>query len=221
MLPGMDAPIRSRSGSPTQDAKPKTELPPYAQAAMLLLGPLVLVVGWVILIANAGNGANDTWFVGHLILFAGNAAWVPIATCLGRMSRSPRSAAAVAVGLVLVGSLAVAGQLAIDMTAWALSLNTQELGDFFADIRARPILTLLVHTVGPSLLYLGVLVLAVKVAAARPQVRSGAVFVGAGVIVVAVGVLLTFSVVVLGGYSSVVVGLALIGLRAGADSAHG
>jgi hypothetical protein len=52
----------------------------------------------------------------------------------------------------LVGSLAVTGQLAIDLAACALDLDGANLSAFLATLRESPLLTLTVYTVGPSLL---------------------------------------------------------------------
>jgi len=183
-------------------------------AVVMVLGPALLVVGWVMLITNAGRGANDIWALGHGILFVANAAWVPITLILIRASGWP-----VGVGrdltfaLALLGSLTIAGQLAIDLVAWALGLDGASLSEFFTAIRARPILSLTVHSVGPSLLFLGLFLASVRLRRGHPDLGLGAALVAGGVVVVAVGAVLTFSLVILGGYVAVLAGFVLIARR--------
>jgi hypothetical protein len=181
------------------------------EAVVLVAGPALLVAGWIVLIAGAGQGAGDGWLVGHYLLFVANAAWLPIALLLGRLSGdSTLSIRQPALWLVVLGSLAIAGQLAIDMTAWALGLGQDELRTFFATLRDRPPLTLTVHTIGPSLLFLGLFVSASRIARSRPAARRAAMIVAAGILVVFGGALLTFSYVILGGYVAVTAGFAAL-----------
>ena len=179
----------------------------------MVAGPAILVSGWVVLIASAGQGANDGWLIGHYLLFVANAAWLPIFIVLTPLAGREVSVADPVLWLVLVGSLAVAGQLAIDMAAWALGLDGAELTSFFGALRDRPILSLTVHSVGPSLLFLGVLLAAVRVLRAKPQLARGAALVAGGIVVVLVGALLTFSVVILAGYVAVLAGFTVLAFR--------
>ena len=180
------------------------------EAVLLVGGPALFVAGWVALIANAGQGPNGGWFAGHYALLLANAAWIPIVLVLTRVAGRPISVEDWVLWLTVLGALAVAGQLAIDLAAWALSLDADGLRDFFAALRARPLLSLTVHTVGPSLLFLGLFVASVRVASARHSARLGAVSVAVGILIVLVGALTTFSYVVLGGYVVVLAGFAML-----------
>ena len=161
-----------------------------------------MVIGWVLLISNIGRGANDSWAFGHLILFAANACWIP-ATLILRAAAGEHAARRtwiVAFGCVLIGSLAIAGQLAIDLAAWALSLDAAALTPFFQAMRSRGVLSLLVYVGGPPLLFAGLVVSWLELGRSQPEYRPWT-FVGAGGLgLVLVGALTTFSYVILAGY---------------------
>jgi len=179
-----------------------------ANAVVLVAGPGLMVVGWVLLISNIGRGANDSWAVGHLVLFAANASWIP-ATLILRAAAGENAARQtwmVAFGGVLIGSLAIAGQLAIDFAAWALSLDAAALTPFFQAMRSRGVLSLLVYVGGPPLLFAGLVVSWIELGRSRHDYRPWT-FVGAGGLgLVLVGALTTFSYVILAGYVTSLVG---------------
>ena len=179
---------------------------------VLVAGPVLLVAGWISLILNAGRGANDAWAVGHAVLLVGVALWIPNLLVLRDLTpRVGHVLADPAFWLVLVGSLAVAGQLAIDLVAWALDLDGANLSAFFATLRERPLLTLTVHTVGPSLLFLGTFIAAVRVSMRAHAARVGGVVAAVGILVVLAGALSTFSYVTLAGYILVLAGFVALG----------
>src|SRR5688500_11237474 len=179
-----------------------------ANTLVLITGPALMVAGWVLLISNIGRGANDSWAVGHLILFAANATWIP-ATLILRAAAGGSAASRIwigAFGSVLIGSLAIAGQLAIDLAAWALSLDAASLTPFFQAMRSRGVLSLLVYVGGPPLLFAGLVVSWLEVGRARPDYRPWT-FVGAGgLALVLAGALSTFSYVILSGYVVALIG---------------
>lgn len=167
-----------------------------------------MVVGWLLLISNIGRGANDSWAFGHLILFAANACWIPATLILHASAgvHAARRTWTVAFGCVLIGSLAIAGQLAIDLAAWALSLDAAALTPFFQAMRSRGVLSLLVYVGGPPLLFGGLVVSWLELGRSQPDYRPWT-FVGAGGLgLVLVGALTTFSYVILAGYVVTLVG---------------
>ena len=174
-----------------------------------------MVVGWLLLISNIGRGANDSWALGHLILFVANACWIPSTLILRAAAGedAARGTWLVALGSVLIGSLAIAGQLAIDLAAWALSLDAAGLTPFFQSMRSRAVLSWLVYVGGPPLLFAGLVVAWLQLGRSRPTYRPWT-FVGAGGLgVVLVGALTTFSYVILSGYVVALLGAIGIALR--------
>lgn len=95
--------------------------------------------------------------------------------------------------------------------AWALELDGPDLTRFFATLRERPLLTLTVHTVGPSLLFLGVFIAVVRLASQNRAARGASVVTAAGILVVPWGALSTFSCVTLSGYLLVLLGFMALG----------
>ena len=193
-----------------------------AAAGILAAGPVLLVTGWICLILNAGRGANDAWAVGHAVLLVGVALWVPNVLVVRDLTpRVGHVLADPAFWLVLLGSLAIAGQLAIDLVAWALELDGPDLTGFFATIRERPLLTLTVHTVGPSLLFLGVFIAAVRLASQKRAARGPCGVVAVGILLVLAGALSTFSYVTLGGYLLVLFGFVALAAAVVRDGVSG
>lgn len=185
--------------------------------ALLVIPPLLLVAGWSLLIANAGRGPDDAWAGRHLVLFVANAMWVPAMLAIIRLTgsgrddgrRSPRFGL-FALGLVIFGSVCVAGQLAVDLVAWALALDAAQLRELFAAMRARPVLLALFYLIGPPLLLAGLLIGAMLLQRLGGRARAGGRTVAAGLVVVLVGALSTFSLVTLAGYVAVLAGFALV-----------
>jgi len=179
-------------------------------AAILLAAPLLLVAAWALLIANIGRGANDTWAAGHLILFIANAFWIPATLIMlaGAGRRAGDRWSVIALALVISGSLAIAGQLAIDLVAWVTTDDAAGLSALFQAMRSRVILLLLFYVGGPPLLFLGVLLASVALSRARPEYRPWTEVVVAGLIIVLVGALATFSYVILAGYVTTLAGFA-------------
>jgi hypothetical protein len=173
-----------------------------AKIVVLLAGPALMVAGWVLLISNIGRGANDSWASGHLVLFAANASWIPATLILygAAGAGAPRRTWTAAFVGVLIGSLAIAGQLAIDLAAWALALDASALTPFFQAMRSRGVLSVLVYVGGPPLLFAGLVVSWLELGRSRPDYRPWT-YVGAGGLgLVLVGALATFSYVILAGY---------------------
>jgi hypothetical protein len=186
-----------------------------ANAVAVVAAPAIIVLGWIVLILGAGQRANDGWAVGHLLLFCGNALWLPAAVTLRREARAEGDARlwTVALGLVLVGTLAVAGQLAIDLAAWALTDDVIPLSTLFEAMRSRLPTLLLFYLAGPPALFLGIAVTGVALARARADLRTGGYIVAGGLVVVLVGAVGSFSYVILAGFVTVLAGSALIAVR--------
>lgn len=161
-----------------------------------------MVAGWVLLITNIGRGANDSWALGHLVLFAANASWIPATLILYAAAgeRAARRTWTAAFAGVLIGSLAIAGQLAIDLAAWALALDAAALTPFFQAMRSRGVLSLLVYVGGPPLLFAGLVVSWLELGRSRPDYRPWTYVGAGGLVLVLAGALTTFSYLILAGY---------------------
>jgi hypothetical protein len=161
-----------------------------------------MVGGWILLISNIGRGANDSWALGHVVLFVANASWIPASLILYESAgeRRARATWAAAFAAVLIGSLAIAGQLAIDLAAWALSLDGTALTPFFQAMRSRGVLSLLFYVGGPPLLFAGLVVSWLELGRSRPEYRPWTYVGAGGLAVVLVGAITTFSYVILAGY---------------------
>jgi hypothetical protein len=178
--------------------------------ALVLAAPVLLVIGWATLIADAGHGANDIWAVGHLVLFVANGFWIPATMLILRRAYDGawNAPAAATFALVIVGALSIAGQLAVDMAAWVLTDDAAGLSSLFEAMRSKTILLLVFYVGGPPLLFLGVLLAVLGLSRARPATRPWPEIVAVGLAIVLIGALTTFSYLTFVGYVTVLIGFA-------------
>jgi hypothetical protein len=180
-----------------------------ALAAICIGGaPWLLVAGWVFLIRGEGKGPSAEWAAGHLLLLAGVALLAPAALAirsllLGQQSATWRDLGA---ATVLLGVLATTGQLAIDLAAWRVASNRQDMSDFLRRMAESPVLAIPFYIV-PTFLFLGLLIQSVGLAR-----RSRAPAWSAGL---AVGGLLTLGAARLAGTGSTPILLGYVLLAAG------
>jgi hypothetical protein len=119
---------------------------------------------------------------------------------------------------VIVGSLSIAGQLAVDMAAWVLTDDAASLSSLFEAMRSRTVLLLVFYIGGPPLLFLGVLLAALGLSRARPATRPWPEVVAVGLAIVLIGALTTFSYLTFAGYVKVLVGFAGMSRRFRSES---
>lgn len=191
-------------------------------AAVIVAGPALLVAGWLLLISNIGQGANDVWAAGHLILFVANAFWIPATLILREEAgaSTPQVPWRVAIGLVVVGSLSIAGQLAIDLAAWVLTSDQGSLTAFFQSMRSKALLVTLFYVGGPPLLFLGLVVASIALGRARHAYSQWTRIITGGLVVVLVGALASFSYVILAGYLVALAGFVGLAWRLRAEGAR-
>ncbi|SDE05256.1 hypothetical protein [Glycomyces harbinensis] len=141
---------------------------PRAAGALLVLSPIGILFGWSCMRLMGEVGDEPLWTIGHLV-------WLPayVALTLGlvgmyRLIESPSPGGRLLAGsglvLTVLGGAAVSTQMAVDLVVGFATANRQDMSDMFDAVQGTPGVELTVYAVDPSLLYVGMLVLAVHAA---------------------------------------------------------
>ncbi|MFE3323741.1 hypothetical protein [Streptomyces sp. NPDC059176] len=122
------------------------------------------------------RGPGPAWTAGHLAFLVSLILFVPVLLELRRLAGGGRFATATAV-VGLFGAVFSLAQISVDLVVGALAADHEAMRALFADVRSVPGVEPLVYTVGPVLLYLGLLVMFCRLALARavPVWRAAAV----------------------------------------------
>jgi hypothetical protein len=184
------------------------------QSLALIASPALFLAGWIV-IALTREGAIRDWLLAHVLLFAGTVLLLPAVLELRSVARSSGGSGAAEVGMVmaLAGLPFWCGQLAIDLAIGVTAPDRAAMGATFDRITSQPLMSLAFYTVGPTLLWVGIGVLAVAVALSASPVGWAGWVAAFGVVVLGasrMGGPLELAVVA---YLAMTLGLGAIGLR--------
>ncbi|MFG2891344.1 hypothetical protein [Streptomyces sp. NPDC048248] len=112
------------------------------------------------------RGPGPAWTSGHLAFLAALILFVPVFLELRRLAGRGLFATTVAV-VGLVGAICSMAQISVDIVVGALAADHEAMRGMFANIRSVPGVNVVIYTVGPVLLFLGLLVLFCQLAAVR------------------------------------------------------
>jgi len=175
-------------------------------------GPLLLVLGWIVLLRRAGQGPDFGWFFSHALLLSGVVLLVPAILGLRHLlGHHAASWADVGTGLAILGVLAHTGQYAIDLVVGHLAFDQAEMSALFIRISEAPGITIPFQLAGPSALYVGLLILLIGLFSSRIIPSWAAAVVALGIIAVGAGAALDSGLVTLLGFLGLWVGLVPVG----------
>ncbi|MFJ3950792.1 hypothetical protein ACIPXV_12165 [Streptomyces libani] len=112
------------------------------------------------------RGPGPAWTTGHLAFLAALILFVPVFLELRRLAGHGLFATATAV-VGLVGAVCSMAQISVDIVIGALAADHEAMRRMFADVQSVPGVTPVVYTVGPVLLYLGLLIMFCQLALTR------------------------------------------------------
>ncbi|WP_411135655.1 hypothetical protein [Streptomyces sp. C10] len=112
------------------------------------------------------RGPGPAWTIGHLAFLAALILFVPVFLELRRLAGHGLFATATAV-VGLVGAVCSMAQICVDIVVGALAADHEAMRRMFADVKSVPGVPLVVYTVGPVLLYLGLLIMFCQLALTR------------------------------------------------------
>jgi hypothetical protein len=134
-------------------------------AVGLAAAPLVWLSGWAIMRLN---GAKPTigWDVAHALWIVGFALFGAAAYALFRLAGATL-AGRVALTVALIGAATLVGQMAIDLVVGLRAADKPAMTALYDKVFAAPGVELIFFTVGPALLFVGLLALTVLAATRR------------------------------------------------------
>ncbi|SHM79262.1 hypothetical protein SAMN05216268_114143 [Streptomyces yunnanensis] len=112
------------------------------------------------------RGPGPAWTTGHLAFLAALILFVPVFLELRRLAGRGLFATATAV-VGLVGAACSMVQISIDIVVGALAADHEAMREMWTDVQSVPGVNLVVYTLAPVLLYLGLLVMFCQLALAR------------------------------------------------------
>jgi hypothetical protein len=175
----------------TITAATPTRRPTGIGAAALVLAPVLWLAGWIIMRLRTQPGPGLAWTSAHLIWVA---AFVGFGLALVALARwaVPRTTAdrvvrAVGVGVGLVGTAAMLGQMAIDLTVGLRAADRAEMSALSDQFSSYPGVDLVFFILAPPLLYSGLLIVLTLLAAQRRITPWPALLVVLGVVLIVTG----------------------------------
>jgi hypothetical protein len=156
-------------------------------ATCLLLAPIGILLGWTGMRLGGGGGAEPLWTIAHLLWLPSYAALAIGFAGIPRLIRPPRPGGRILAGFGLamtaIGGLAVTAQMIIDLVVGFATTDRDGMSDMFDAIQAAPGVEPAVYAVGPSLLFVGMMILTVQAAASGRLPALAAVLVSAAVVI--------------------------------------
>jgi len=154
----------------------------------LILAPFGEIAAGIVL---AAQGSSQGWILAHFFMLG--SIFMYVAAILGvRQLLGPSKAPWGALGdgstiLALLGLLLTVSQITIDLTVGFLASTPAEMDHMFGRIRAIPAMEITFYSIGPSLFFLGLLLLILILARFHVILLWGAGLASAGIILGVVG----------------------------------
>jgi len=175
--------------TPAAPAAPRLLTSPAAIA--LASAPALWLIGWAFMRVEGHKGPGWGWTSAHTIwvlsffLFAAGA--VGLHRLADARHVASRAASLTGVIMSLAGTVAMLVQMGIDLYVGFSTTTDAEMSDFYAPILDSAWVDLTFFQVGPALLFVGLLILAIVVAARGKATVLTPVLVGAGITMMILG----------------------------------
>jgi hypothetical protein len=161
--------------------------------------------------------------VAHVVFLAGTVLMLPAALVVSHMARDRAAPWLRDLGVVLVfaGALALAAQFVVDLAVAVLADGDQQAGGaLFDQLQASTPVNVALYLVGPSIMFVGLMVQAAALLRVPAQRRWAAATLMAGPIVVGLGRAIDGALLELVGLASIAVALSAVALAAAATTAR-
>lgn len=150
------------------------------------LGSFLLLGGWALLNVLHREGPGLVWTSAHVLLLVGYV--LLLLGALGMYGQTGKGTGPISailrssgVGMVVVGTMAFFGQLAIDLVVGFLAHDQAGMDRLFDSVQSHLAVQLFCYSVGPALFYVGLLLLVALYTRARLVARWAGVLVMAGI----------------------------------------
>jgi hypothetical protein len=190
---------------------------PTLATAVMVVAPLLLVLGRALMLMPSAQGFTTLWTVTHVMYLAGTVLMIPAALAMRQLAHGhvPPLLRDAGVALVFVGALALGAQFVVDlMVAVLADGDPQAGGTLFDQLQASAPVGLTLYTVGPSLLFVGLMVQAAGLARVRTIRRWAAIALVVGPSVVGVGRATGLALIEVAGLVLIAIAMATAGLWA-------
>lgn len=187
--------------------------------AVMVIAPLLLVVGRGVMLVPSAEGFTTLWTITHVVFLAGTVLMIPAALAMSQVARGHARPLLrdVGVAVVFVGALALAAQFVVDLMVAVLAHgDSQAAGALFDQLQASALVDLVLYTVGPSLMFVGLIVQAAALARVRALPRWAVIALVVGPSVVGIGRATGRALVEVAGLTLIVIAVAASGIW-GAD----
>jgi hypothetical protein len=156
-------------------------------ATCLTLAPVGVLLGWAGMRLGGGGGAEPLWTVSHLFWLPSYAALAIGFAGIYLLIRPERFGERLLAGLGLamsaIGGLCISAQMVVDLVVGFATTDRDGMGAMSDAIQNVPGVELAVYSVGPSLLFLGMLILSIQAAVLKRLPASVAVLVSGAVVI--------------------------------------
>jgi hypothetical protein len=160
---------------------------PRFASICLRFSPIGILLGWAGMRLGGGGGDEPLWTISHLIWLPAYAAlaigYIGVHALIRAERGAERLLAGFGVTLAAAGGLAVCAQMVIDLFVGLSTADRAGMSERFDEVQAVPGVEAAVYAVGPSLLFVGMLILTVHAAARRRLPAYATVLVVAAVAV--------------------------------------
>jgi hypothetical protein len=178
----------------------------------IIVSPVGLLLGWIVLMARAGQGPDTGWFISHALLLVGVILLLPAILGFRYLlgGQAPNTSDRV-MGLAMLGALALIGQFTIDLAVGTITSSQPEMSDLLRKISAAPGMSLPFYVIGPIIMYGGTLIPIVFLLNRQLILRWAGLIAVIGIVVVGVGSFSGTAVITLLGFAGMAIGFAPIG----------
>ncbi|MDI1462782.1 hypothetical protein QEZ54_17540 [Catellatospora sp. KI3] len=154
----------------------------------LVWAPLLWLAGWVIMRWKGHLGPGAAWTAAHSVWVVAFALFAVVAVHLyRRLDGSVRVLGGVSAAMSLFGAVAMIGQMGIDLWSGFGAADKAAMGERADQAMSLPGVDLVLYQVAPALLYFGLLLQLVLLAARRKAGWAAPALVALGIVLVLVG----------------------------------
>ncbi|MEV0644541.1 hypothetical protein AB0I28_04710 [Phytomonospora sp. NPDC050363] len=175
--------------APAVPAAPRLLTSPAAIA--LVAAPALWIVGWVFMRVDGHTGPGWGWHSAHLIWVVSFLLFAVASVGLHRLAdaRHVGSRAGSITGLILAlaGAAAMLVQMGIDLYVGFTSATDAEMSDNYDPFLDKPWIDLTFFQIGPSLLFIGLLILSIVVTVRGKAPVLTPILVGVGITMMVLG----------------------------------
>ena len=175
---------------PAMDAQAAGAARAALAAAVMVIAPVLLATGRGLMLVPSAAGFTTLWTVTHVMFLGGTVLMIPAALAMHQLARGYARPWLRDLGLaiVFVGALALAAQFVVDLMVAVLANGDPRAGGALFDrVQASALVDVALYTVGPSLMFVGLIVQAAALATVRAVRRWAVIALVVGPSVVGAG----------------------------------